>query len=44
MKNKLKKYTIFSLMILISLPDVVWGLYNLILGGTIFGIGKILKD
>jgi len=39
-----RKYLILVGMIIISLPDILWGLYNLLLGGLFFFIGKKQRD
>jgi len=42
--EKFKKYSILAVMILITLPDVIWGLYNLIIAGIIYFAGTLLED
>ena len=42
--KRIKKYLILFLMIMLTLPDVVWAAYNLVLGGCIYFIGYASQD
>ena len=42
--QKIKKYLILTFMILITIPDIIWGIYNLIIAGLIYCTGLLFQD
>lgn len=40
----IRRYLILALMIILTLPDLVWALYNLVLGGFIYVLGILIGD
>jgi len=42
--EKFKKYSIIFVMILISIPDILWAIYNLIIAGIIYAVGYVIDD